>query len=133
MQVPRVMVTAVRHKPLAPQEEGPICDISPDGRSLKQGWGFWRDPVSASPIPLDVTLLSLWRNCSASFEVLFGGNCSICSCMFSVPVGGCEFRIFLCHQLGPPQPPSEFFTVTFLQQVKTVFPFCCLNKKWFSS
>lgn len=48
-------------------------------------------------------------SCSASFRFFFRGDCSICSCRFSVSVGGGEFMIFLCHRLG--QPPSS---LTFL-------------------
>lgn len=36
-------------------------------------WTFWWLPV--------------WRSCSASFQVFFGWNCSLCSCRFDVLMG----------------------------------------------
>lgn len=48
-----------------------------------------------------VVLLSTWRNCSTSFQALFIGNWSMCSCRFGVSVGGAEFRIFLLCHLEP--------------------------------
>lgn len=47
---------------------------------------------------------SLWSSYSASSQVLFRANCYICRCIFSVSMGGGEFRIILCHhlQLLPP-------------------------------
>ena len=49
----------------------------------------------------DVVLLSWWRSHSASFQVFFTINWSMCSCRFGVSVGRGEFRILLHHHLEP--------------------------------
>lgn len=69
-----------------------------------------RDCVSASPTLFDVVSLSLpWCAGFAQlvFRVFSRGNCSICSCRFSVSLGGGELRIFLRHHLEVEPSPTH--------------------------
>lgn len=52
--------------------------------------------------------LLLRRSCSTRFLCLFRGNCFICSCRFSMSVGGGEFSLFLCHSIGPPDQSTHY-------------------------
>lgn len=80
---------------LATQEMLCICEIPPECGSLHQRWDFWWDHPSASPTRL---MGSLWRSCSASWQVFYRGNWSICNHRCGVSLGGGEFRISLhCH------------------------------------
>lgn len=51
----------------------------------------------------------LWRSCSASFQVFFIEDCSICSYIFGMSMEGGEFRIFLCFLLELSPQTSPFF------------------------
>lgn len=61
--------------------------------------------VSRSSLPFSVWSLScfLCRNCycKSSLRSFSGWNCFICRCIFSVLMGGSEFRVFPCCYLGP--------------------------------
>ena len=71
-------------------------------RCCAGGWGWWRVFLSLSYLFWCGYFLvcSMCRSCSASFWVSFRGNCSVCSCTFSVSVGRREFRSLLCCHLG---------------------------------
>lgn len=58
MQVSRVEVPDVGHKPLTPHEEASYFEIPLNCGLPCQGWSFWQDHVSASPTHIDVAPLS---------------------------------------------------------------------------
>lgn len=94
VQVLRVGVPSMEHKPLTSQEKISYSGISPNCRSLHLRQGVY--------LPLlPVLMLSfyplLWRPCSSSFQVSFRENDFICNCRFVVSVGGGQFIIFLRH------------------------------------
>lgn len=58
MQVPRVGVLDMGHKPLLHRQKLHICGLSPDCESPRQEWGLSETGSSASGTGLDVALLS---------------------------------------------------------------------------
>ena len=74
-------------------------------------------PVWMSPFyPL------LWSRRSASFQVFFRGNCSICSYRFGCVHRGDEFRIFLWCHFGTASPLKILFCFVFFITYCPLFP-----------
>lgn len=63
----------------------------------------------------------LWSRHSASFQVFFRGNCSICSCRFGCVHGGDEVRIFLWCQFWT-APPWRFWVFKIIITYCPLFP-----------
>lgn len=92
IQVSRVGMLDVRHKPLAFLREAPVLWVPPYYGVPHWGWVFG-ETMSASPTHLDVVLLSpVGKRSVASFKFFFRGNYSICSSIFGVSNGGGKFR-----------------------------------------
>lgn len=68
------------------------------------GGGVFGDSISLSLLPILMCFFYLlfWGRCSASSQILFRGNLSICSYIFIVFMGGGKLRLFLSHHLKPP-------------------------------
>lgn len=104
MQVLKVRVPDVGFKPFCPQGEGPGFEFLPHCGSLHQGWSLFLNCVLASLTLFNVGFLS-FAECVEVTQLVFRffafffprGTSSICSCRYSVSVGGGEFRIFLRH------------------------------------
>lgn len=104
---PRVGVPDVGHKSLIPKGEAlDLWDLSQlwvteSGvrylARLHTSLPLW--PISMWPF-----YCLLWRSYSPNFQVFFSAYCFICSCIFSVSVGGGEFRIFCATILDHPPP-----------------------------
>lgn len=73
---------------------------------VSDGGGIFGESVFLLLLLLTWSFFSLlWNRCSASSQVLFRGNCFICSCIFVVSVDIGKFRIFPCYH---PELSSKF-------------------------
>ena len=125
MQIPKFEVPEVRHTALTTHEKAHISEIPSDhGSSCREGY-FCQDHVSASPTCLNMTLLSVMGSSySVASQALFKANCSTYKCIFSVTMGGSEFRIILCHHLQLPPPTGCLF-----QQLLIQPSLCCQTQE----
>ena len=128
-------------KLFVPWGEACVCKFPPDCDLLCRGGFMARLCLSLSyllqyglfPIP------PMCRSHSASFRVFFRENCSICSCRFSVFVGGSGFGILLRRHLGLERiyfymgKYLRCIVKIFFSRYKTIFAigFCfCKGKKY---
>lgn len=105
-----------------PQKELLYFEFPPDSESLYWGWGLLKDYVPAFPTCFDVVSLSFARYKGVAlpvFRFVFfpKGYCSICSCKFSMSVGGGEFRIScISHlELNSPETKCVYRDTSFAQ------------------
>ena len=122
MQVPRVEVTDVGHKP---QSSGEVpflrANLPPMGGCTGWTGDTFAEIVSLPllPAPAWLSYPFLWRSSSASFQVFFNGSYSICSCRLGVSVGGGEFRVLLCGHL---ELPPEWLSILHLPGLQKTAP-----------
>lgn len=89
-----------------PQGEAPAFVLASDCGTCR-GWGLWpwSDwvwPGLARLLCCGPSLLCLLcRSRSDSFQVVFRGSCSLCSCAFGVFVGGGAFQLLVRRHLEP--------------------------------
>lgn len=97
VQVPRVGVPGMGHKPFTPLGETVLVKSLPVlGLHAGGPGGFWQDHVSASPAHLGVVFHhSLWKGSSVVFSSSEG--VSPYEAADLVSVGGGTFRVLLCH------------------------------------
>ena len=97
MQDPRTAMPRCRLDLLSPQGEGPPLQTFSSLQSFPKGAG-------PNPVPFSLSYLVTWdlscsfgciQDLSASFQLVFCENCSICRCIFDVFVGRVELYILL--------------------------------------
>ena len=68
---------------------------------------------------------TMCRSHSASFWISFWENCSVCSCIFGVSMGGGEFRSILWSFLLAPGNFYKFYVLVMLSSEILVVNICC--------
>ena len=106
------------HEAVSTVGPGDTVECKTDSALMELAFRVWL-PAQVSPLRSSVLPSALmWafscsliqRSCNANFYVFFRGSCTICSCLFTVFVGGGEFRNLLHGHLN--WSPSHAFVCT---------------------